>query len=103
MFAPTSRYANLPVAQLVVLDPDGRPRAIRYVARRFVPQDTGTAALVVHRVVQGERLDNVTARYLGDPTQFWRICDVNGALRPEELVEVPGRELTIALPDLSRP
>src|SRR5881398_672606 len=97
MFAPTSRYANLPVAQLVVLDPDGRPRTIRYVARRFVPQDTGTTALVVHRVVQGERLDNITARYLGDPTQFWRICDANLVLRPDELEQV-GRVIEIVLP-----
>ena len=27
------------------------------------------------------------AQYLGDPEQFWRICDANGAMRPEELTE----------------
>jgi len=28
---------------------------------------------------------------------FWRLCDANGAMRPEEL-ETPGITLTIALP-----
>ena len=29
--------------------------------------------------MQGERLDNVAAQYLGDPTLFWRLCDANNA------------------------
>ena len=36
---------------------------------------------------QGDRLDNIAARYLGDPEQFWRICDANGAMRPDELTD----------------
>jgi hypothetical protein len=38
----------------------------------------------------------VTARYLGDPTQFWRLCDANGVLHPVEL-EQTGRMITIAI------
>jgi hypothetical protein len=56
------------------------------------------ALLQEHEVTQGDRLDNITHRYLGDPEQFWRLCDANGAMRPEEL-EVPGRRLRITLPD----
>ena len=41
-------------------------------------------------MVQGDRLDNITAKYLGDPEQFWRMCDANGAMRPEELTETIG-------------
>jgi hypothetical protein len=52
-------------------------------------------------VAQGDRLDNVTARYLGDPAQFWRVCDANNVLRPDELEET-GRAIAIALPDLTR-
>jgi hypothetical protein len=100
MFEPTSRYAGLPIATLTVPDADGRPRSIRYVTRRFVPADAGATQLVAHTVIEGERLDTIAARHLGDPTQFWRICDANGALRPDELVEVPGRVITIALPGL---
>ena len=32
-------------------------------------------------------------------TYAWRICDANGALRPEELTELIGRRLRITLPE----
>ncbi len=51
-----------------------------------------------HTVTQGDRLDNVTAHYLGDPEQFWRVCDANNAMRPAELEEV-GRRVRITLPE----
>jgi hypothetical protein len=51
-----------------------------------------------HVVTQGERLDNITALYLGDPEQFWRLCDANAAMQPEELEEI-SRRLRITLPE----
>lgn len=98
MFDPTSRYASLPIATLRLTDSAGLPRDVRYVRRRFIPAED-TTTLVEHRVTQGERLDHITARYLGDPTQFWRLCDANTVRRPEEL-EVSGRVIRIALPRL---
>jgi hypothetical protein len=50
-------------------------------------------------VFQGDRLDNIAALYLGDPEQFWRICDANAAMRPNELTETIGRRLRITLPE----
>ncbi len=50
-------------------------------------------------VAQGDRLDNIAAKYLGDPEQYWRICDANGAMRPDELIETIGRQLRITLPE----
>ncbi len=47
-----------------------------------------------HRVVAGDRLDLLAARYFGDPLQFWRIADANPARSPDELIE-PGRVLVI--------
>ena len=49
-----------------------------------------------HIVAPGERLDILAARYLGDPTQFWRFCDAAGVLVPDELEE-PGRILPITM------
>ena len=98
MFDPASRYANVEVARMTVAGPDGRDRVIAYVRRRFVP-DVAGATLVQHTVIQGDRLDNVTARYLGDPLQFWRVADANGAIRPEELTDEPGRIIRIVLPN----
>jgi hypothetical protein len=98
VFEPTSRYYGIETAELTVLDAAGEPRVIAYVRRRLVTGAPSNATLVSHAVVQGERLDHLAARYFGDPTQFWRICDANNVLRPEELVAQPGRRVDIPLP-----
>jgi hypothetical protein len=95
LFPPTSRYFTVETAKLEA--PDGTVTV--YLRRRFVPQPENLALLEEHVVTIGDRLDNVTARYLDDPEQFWRIADANRALRPEELVEKVGRRLRITLPD----
>ena len=100
MFEPTSRYASIQDATLTVLDLNGQPRVVVYKRRRFIPSAGGSTTLVEHTVVQAERLDNITARYLGDPTQFWRVCDGNTILRAEELTEEVGRAIKITLPRL---
>ena len=51
-----------------------------------------------HTVTQGERPDLVAARYLGDPEQYWRLCDGNPVLHPRELTETPGRRIRVTLP-----
>jgi hypothetical protein len=95
MFSITSRYYGL--ATVTIERPDGEK--IVYVRRRFVPPPERFELLQEHTVTQGERLDNITAQYLGDPEQFWRICDANGAIRPDELTETIGRRLRITLPE----
>lgn len=97
MFDTTSRYFNIATTTMSVPDEDGGTREIRYVERRFIPSADNQTTLVEHTVTQGERLDNITARYLGDPAQFWRVCDANSVMVPEEL-EQTGRIIEIALP-----
>lgn len=94
-FSPTSRYYGIETTTLET--PEGK--VIVYLRRRFVPSPARFALLYEHVVTQGERLDNITARYLGDPEQFWRVCDGNGAMRPDELTETIGRRLRITLPE----
>lgn len=94
MFPPTSRYY---LTATTVFEPDDG-RHIVYLRRRFVPAPERFATLFEHTVTQGERLDNIAAQYLGDPEQFWRVCDSNGALRPEELLET-GRRIRLTLPE----
>lgn len=94
-FPPNSRYNGLPTLTHTL--PDGRE--VPYLARRFVPPADRFSALGTHLVVAGDRLDNLAARYLGDPEQYWKLCDANGALRPDELVEAIGRSLRITLPE----
>ncbi len=95
MFPPTSRYYLVPTATLE--RPDGK--TLVYLRRRFAPQPERMALIQEHVVELGDRLDNVTARYLDDPEQFWRVADANRTLRPEELVEEVGRRLRITLPE----
>jgi hypothetical protein len=95
LFPPTSRYHGLDTAMME----DTSGKTIVYVRRRFLPSPDRFALLQEHAVVQGERLDNITAQYFGDPEQFWRICDANSAMRPEELTETIGRRLRITLPE----
>lgn len=101
MFDATSRYFKLPVNSLLTLESDGTPREIRYVQRRFIPSTAGLTTLVEHQVAQGERLDTITAKYVSDPTQFWRIADANTVLDPNDLTATVGQTITIALPRIS--
>jgi hypothetical protein len=93
-FPPTSRYADIEVATLQVAD----ERKIAYLRRRFLPAPEDFALLREHVVHGGERLDQIAAAHLGDPEQFWRIADANGAIAPEVLTDVVGRRLRITLP-----
>lgn len=94
LFPPNSRYQGIETATMTT--PDGR--TIIYIRRRFLPSPDQFALLQEHRVVQGDRLDNIAAKYLGDPEQFWRLCDANGAIRPDELTETIGSTIRITLP-----
>lgn len=98
MFEPTSRYHDVETVKMTVRDSRGEPRVVSYKRRRFVPPGSSMTTLAEHTVLQGDRLDNLAARYVGDPEQFWRICDANDVLRPEELTDEVGRTLRIGLP-----
>src|SRR5262245_39433712 len=93
--SPTSRYFAL--EQKTLERPDGT--TTRYLSRRFVPHPDRFALLQEHLVLQGERPDHVAFQYLADPEQFWRICDANGCLHPDELTATPGRRIRITLPE----
>jgi hypothetical protein len=95
-YEPNSRYQGVEVAQLVVRDSDGTERTIAYSRRRVVPSYDDQPTITEHRVREGERLDVTTARYAGDPTLFWMLCDANLVLDPAEL-EAVGRIVRIAM------
>ena len=90
MFAKTSRYADVPEA--VYIDANGRE--IVYKKLRLIPSPL---SLQVHEVGRGERLDRIAFRYFRDPEQFWRLCDANAALRPDELTAELGRRVRVPL------
>ena len=95
-FPADSRYYGSKT--LTYISPSGE--TISYLARRFVPQPgpPNFATIAQHTVRLGDRLDLIAAKYVGDPLIFWLICDANGAIVPDELVETPGSVLNITTP-----
>jgi len=95
LFPPTSRYHGIDTATIETSE----GKTIVYLRRRFLPSPDNFALLEEYVVTQGDRLDNITAKFLVDPEQFWRVCDANNAMRPDGLTETIGRALRITLPE----
>ncbi len=95
-FPTDSRYYGSSTVSYTA--PNGQ--TVTYLARRFVPQPGAPnfSTVATHTVRQGDRLDLLAAKYLGDPLIFWLLCDANGAIRPNQLVETPGTVLNITMP-----
>ena len=94
MFEPTSRY--YPIETTTYTGPDGEQHT--YVRRRFLPRGEDQPLLAEVTVTDGDRLDLITARTLGDPEQFWRIADANDAMSPFDLSDEIGRTLRVPFP-----
>ena len=95
-FPTDSRYHGS--STLTYVSPGGQ--TITYLARRMVPQpgSANYATVAQHTVKQGDRLDLLAAKYLGDPIMFWLLCDANGAIRPDDLTATPGAAINITMP-----
>jgi hypothetical protein len=94
MFFRGSRYENLPDTSL-----DGKDgRTITYKRMRFIPRVTVKPRMFV-KTNQGDRPDLIAFRTLGDPEQFWRLCDLNLVRRPVDLTASPGAPVLIPSPE----
>ncbi|MGO8787040.1 MAG: LysM peptidoglycan-binding domain-containing protein [Terriglobia bacterium] len=90
---PSSRYYGFTVEYLT--RPDGAQ--VAYLQRRIIPQPDIYTSTQSYVVVDGDRLDNLSAKYLGDPLLYWTICDANGATDPDELTAQVGSTIQIPL------
>ena len=90
-FPITSRYHHIEMTTIDGLD----DQPIVYLKRRFIPPPEHYFSIQQHIVQQRERLDNITAKYLIDPEQFWQLADANLSMQPQELTERIGRILNI--------
>jgi hypothetical protein len=93
-FSATSRYKAIETA--VLEKPGAQP--IVFLKRRFVPSPESFFTLREHTVKQGERPDHIAHEHLGNPEQFWQVCDANQVMHPLELTEETGRTIRITLP-----
>ena len=94
-FPSTSRYYGVETTALVNSDGELVP----YLRRRFIPPSSRFAVLREHVVMGGERIDRIAAREMENAELFWRLCDANDAMRPDELTATVGRRLRITLPE----
>lgn len=88
MFAKGSRYEQVPTA----IHRDAAGRETSYVLLRILPEWSGGQRYAVRA---DDRLDLLAFRCYDDPEQFWRICDANQALWPDDLMAEVGRMLRI--------
>ena len=91
MFFRGSRYEPIKDAEKETAN----GRVIRYKRMRFIPGDQGRLSYVVK---DGERTDTVAYNTVGDPEQFWRLCDVNRTQRPVDLSDPPGAPISVPGP-----
>jgi len=94
-FPPTSRYYSVGTTTLV--GPDGA--TVRYLCRRLLPPSSRFTVLREHVVMGGERIDRIAAQELENAELFWRLCDANDAMLPDDLAATPGRRLRVTLPE----
>jgi hypothetical protein len=94
MFEQTSRYSSCEDAQMVIEE----GHVLTYKRRRFLPQGEKIPPLREFVISAGDRLDVIAAHTIGDPEQYWRICDANNVMHPLELTGEPGRKIKIAAP-----
>jgi hypothetical protein len=92
MFANGSRYKNMATYEVT----DAKGRTVRAVV---TPLPTRPSLAGEYVLLEGERLDHLTSRFLGDATAFWRICDANNVMHPDELVMV-GRPVLIPVREI---
>jgi len=88
-----SRYRNL-----TVIAPPGPNGATPQV---FALREIGERpAVLEHVVMEGERWDQLAARFYGDPTRYWLLMDANqDELNPLNLLRA-GRRLRVPLSEV---
>jgi len=96
MFDHTSRYYAIADARYT----SSTGQEIIYKRRRFLPQAQDLPFLTNVKVNDGDRLDIIAAKTLGNPLLFWRIADANNGMNPMDLTERPGRILKVANPQV---
>jgi hypothetical protein len=81
MFFKGSRYEKVETARIA----GPRGRILTYKKIRFIPSTSG---VVGYSVQASDRLDRIANLSFRDPQRFWRICDANLAMWPDDLLIV---------------
>jgi len=88
MFSSNSRYAQMQPYRVTLTGG-------QIVTATRLPLPPAKLPLAgYHTRALGDRLDTLAARFLSDPTRFWKLCDANGtpaaaALEARPLIGIP--------------
>lgn len=91
---PSQAMPGKPVRTRQRSSSDDRP-AVPYLGRTLLPLPEDVARQGSYVVRAGDRIDNVSARLLGDPQLYGLLMEANGASNPALLCITPGRTLAV--------
>lgn len=94
MFSNNSRYHHL--QDRVHTSSTGA--TVMYKSRRLLALERPLNSPFDIETRAGERPDLLAHRILGDPQLYWRLCDANGVVEPNELTAVAGRRIKSPMP-----
>jgi|APAra7269096714_1048519.scaffolds.fasta_scaffold00622_12 nucleoid-associated protein YgaU len=69
--------------------------AVPYLARTLLPLASSFNRQTTYTIQAGDRLDNVSARLLGDPMLYWMLLEANNVSDPAMLCASPGRKIIV--------
>jgi base plate wedge protein 53 len=90
---PSSRYYGAAVEFYT----EANGVQVAYLQRRIIPQASIYTSPQTYAISDGDRLDNLAYKFLGDPILYWMICDANSAVDPNQLTATPGYSIQIPL------
>jgi hypothetical protein len=97
MFDQRSRYRDTENAEHVT----DSGQVIIYRRRRILPRVEDMQMRGAVAVIPSERLDHLSARTLGDPLQYWQLCDANPVMNPAEMLEDASHSIQVPQPQFT--
>ncbi|MGH6616999.1 hypothetical protein [Sphingomonas sp.] len=69
--------------------------SVTYLGRTLLPLPSTIKQQSTYTIQAGDRLDNVSAKLLGDPLLYWMLLEANGTSDPASLCTNPGRKIIV--------
>ncbi|MGK6355781.1 hypothetical protein ACMGDH_11230 [Sphingomonas sp. DT-207] len=69
--------------------------SVTYLGRTLLPLPGTIKQQSSYTIQAGDRLDNVSAKLLGNPLLYWMLLEANGTSDPALLCAVPGRKIVV--------
>jgi hypothetical protein len=68
---------------------------IAYLGRTLLPLPSTIKPQKTYKIQAGDRLDNVSAKLLGDPLLYWMLLEANNISVPARLCMTPGTQIVV--------